>query len=310
MKKNLIVAILCFCYAGSIFCQQERNGILGKDNSEINVWKQKYDLLFAQFTDTVSMITVLRSDNEQFQRNSDKINAQARQNKKDTVGLSRLKVLKDSVKIMENSVKTKNENISAIHNKNISLEVKTNDLKGRLDKCSSKLSEKYSISFEESLKLPFSVETLESDLSILNALKESDILKNKVNDLLIFKKAECLLNSRFDSKNTNKERDNLKQIFHYNQAKMLDSLLNNYEANSKYLKKMIVGIQNDNKDKPTIPALITKKKAETLMSIQDYLIDYEIDLFKYQYLNNIITEIKKKKFDDVNADLKEFLERL
>ena len=178
--------------------------------------------------------------------------------------------------------------------------------KGRLNKI---LNDRYQTSFDLLVKTS-TLESVESDIMIMETLKIENKLIEKINKLKIYKQCELLMGEKF---NESKIEDAKRSLLIYNKEKSVYNLINqliNYKEKNEAIRQMINDLQNKNAEKSKVAALIVEKKEKTMYLIENYISLYSIDLKEYSYLNQIITELKNRKLQNVDADVLNFLELL
>lgn len=182
------------------------------------------------------------------------------------------------------------------------------------NKCIGIFVSRYNDTFDNLINYS-TLNSLEADRRILQTLnleneQNQNITKN-LNELIIFKKAEYLLNEKFNKSNINSAKNSLQQISKNEPNRLLLALLDEYENININLKNTLVDIQNRNKRKASgIKDLISLKKDETSKIIADFVYFNEVDLTHYKYLNTIITELKSRKMQNVDADVNDLVEKL
>ncbi len=238
------------------------------------------------------------------------MNKRLKQHKNDSLSLFNLKTLRNDSATMKSKMLQQEKSLNELQKKVSEIEISNRNLKQKNDNCLSILNRRYEVMFENIVE-SLTIESLRTDLQILDALDDKSILRSKLVKLKVYKEAESLLSYKFDKDKVERARNYLKTIVDEPLVKLLDKLLLSYEENTNYLKNTINTIQKDNDIKAgTIERLVLEKKTNTIKTIEDYSYDYEVDLTKYSYLNSIVIKLKNRKLDKVDSDVVDLLEEL
>jgi hypothetical protein len=186
-------------------------------------------------------------------------------------------------------------------------------LQENVDKTLGLIDARYKKSFEELVKSTTPA-SLESDLVIIKNLDVNGSrtqLLERINELNLFKQAQALLGKKYDDAEINRAKSSLKPIMDEEAMKQLVKLLESYGGLSVNFKNTLLDIQKKNELKAgSSDDLISEKKSATLQVIEDFVYYTKVDLGKYVFINQIITELKNRKMTDVDADIKDLLQRL
>ena len=228
---------------------------------------------------------------------------------KDTIGLSSFKVQRNRLDSIEQVLSMVSNNISVLEKSKGKLEIENSEFvrgRGRLDKI---INDRYQGSFDLLVKNS-TLESLGSDLMVTETLKVESNLTEKINKLKLYKEYEQLIGQKL---NESKIEDAKRYLIVYNKEKSVSDLVNllsNYKEKNEAIKQMINELQNKNAEKSKVAALIVEKKEKTMYLIENYISLYSIDLNRYSYLNQIVSELRSRKLQNVDADVLDFLERL
>lgn len=228
---------------------------------------------------------------------------------KDTVGLSSLRIQKTRLDSTEKELLRIKNNITALEKSNKNLENDNSELVSEKERRNKILNDRYQTSFDLLVKTS-TLESVESDIMIMETLKVENKQIEKINKLKIYKQCELLMGEKF---NESKIEDAKRSLLIYNKEKSVYNLINqltNYKEKNEAIRQMINDLQNKNAEKSKVAALIVEKKEKTMYLIENYISLYSIDLKEYSYLNQIITELKNRKLQNVDADVLNFLELL
>ena len=159
------------------------------------------------------------------------------------------------------------------------------------------------------------IQILENDIRIIQTLnfdnEKRQIINEKINALLLYKRAEVLLTEKYDKNNIDKAKQSLQPIIQKEPVKLLIALFDEYWSHTINLKNTLKEIQKKNEMKAgSIEDLISDKKNSTLRMIENFVYDNEVDLTKYIYLNQILIELKNRKMKNVDADVQDLLGKL
>lgn len=228
---------------------------------------------------------------------------------KDTVGLSFLRMQKTRLDSTEKELLRIRNNISALEKSKKDLENENSELISVRERLNKIINDRYQGSFDLLVKSS-TLESVESDIVIMESLKVDNKLTEKINKLKIYKQAELLMREKF---NESKIEEAKRSLLVFNKEKSVSDLVNlltNYKEKNDAIKQMINDLQNKNVEKSKVAALIVEKKQKTMYLVENYISLYSIDLKQYSYLNQIVGELKARKLQNVDADVLNFLERL
>lgn len=169
---------------------------------------------------------------------------------------------------------------------------------------------KFNASFMQLLESS-SIVSLESDLKISQILDMDKNIQKDINDALIYKRAEAVLNKKYDKATCDAEISKLQTIKENKVAGQLVEILKQYEIITVNLQSTIKDIQKKDLFKAEkIENLIAEKRKDFFLLIEDFIKVTEVDLIKYKYLNQVITDLKKRKNKNIDANIDDLLMKL
>jgi len=233
---------------------------------------------------------------------------------KDTIGNAKLKNDQIQLRLVRENI---TNSISEI-----------NGLRGDINKCKDKnliylrtldygvtvIRVRYQNSFDALTEI-LSEDDIDNDIKLLKILDIENSfdtkLAVKMNDILLYKRAERLLTQKYSGTKISDAILALRSISTNENVKQLINSLEYYDVLNMNLKSVIKEIQEKNKLK-TFPNrdLMSDKKDKTLRMIEDYIFELKVDLVKYSYLNSIINELKIRKMKDIDSDVQDILLKL
>ncbi len=188
------------------------------------------------------------------------------------------------------------------------------NMQRKLDSCFLFLKNKYLDSFSFLISSS-TILSLDNDVILLNLVKKDSTsnlqIETKIREVGNYKQAESLLNEKFNKLTLGKYRQLLMSMGKYPECKDLMAILDDYESATINFKNLIIKLQKDNELKAgSINDLILEKNMKTIKTIEDFVFYNELDLNRYVYFDKIITQLKKRKMENADADVKDFLEML
>lgn len=305
---------------------QKKNNIINSLNSRIVKLKEDSALMKqnelkikqlsiigkekSQLIKDTTGIFAIKKENKIIKEQNSQLQFQVKNICKDTADISRLRLENKLLESSRTELSSTKTLISKIEDEKRALTNEKRVLDALKNKCLSILVNRYEFAFEF-LTQNSSIETLSNDILLIESLDEKSILIPKLKNLKLFKEAEKSLSLKYDKEQNDGAHKSLQSILTEPSVVQLDKILQGYANNTKYLKNTITTIQKENSNKADkIEALIREKKTNTIKIIEDYVYDYEVDLTKYTYLNSVITKLKLRKLEKVDADVQDLLEEL
>jgi len=156
-----------------------------------------------------------------------------------------------------------------------------------------------------------SIPVLERDLRYLSQFDSDENAITVIQDLILFANAKNLLYGKYEKQNVDSICTKLDNITSRGQSVgKLRDLLSKWAVRTEGLRITINDIQKENESLPGDSDILRQEKLNgTWSHIGQYLFAYGVDLEDYPGLRRIIFDLIKRKQQDANARVSDFLEK-
>jgi hypothetical protein len=233
---------------------------------------------------------------------------------------NQVKFLRDSISAPYNSLKLRFDSAQ------IALKAKDDEIKKYSDNQRLESSKQYQegqqnaasqlVSFYrkpfDNLANSLSLTSVERDKEFLNQLKFDDkrILPT-IDNVLTYKKAESVLEKKFDLSMVNQAKTSLSNLSNEQSAVKLLDLLDKYQDRNEGLKETLQEIQKLNDLPAKGNEVISEEKWKDFWAnINQYLFSYGVDLEEYPYIRKNIFELISIKQDNIDNDIQALINKL